>query len=56
MTKQEAVQKVQEEIERLGAEGQKSRNPYISTAAFAVAEKLKWAISIFQQVEEETRK
>jgi len=56
VTKQEAVQKVQAEIDRLETEGHKCNNGIVAAAGFAVAEKLKWAISIFQQVEEETEK
>lgn len=48
MTKQEAVQKVQEEIDKLIRQ---SHNPFSRVEALAGARKLQWAISIFQQVE-----
>lgn len=51
MTKQEAVQKVQQEADRLWDESRATKNTIVREACASVAQKLQWAISIFQQVE-----
>ena len=51
MTKQEAVQKVQAEVKRLFQNAEESIDDNTRFTYLGMAERLQWAISIFQQVE-----